>query len=111
MFCTKCGAQLQDDANGPLVLTGKKSGEVFETGMTKSQADEMKRNSGFSRKRRAILKTARRQMFRLRKRAKGESNSRALRLRVRARTASATSGQESRTAQWEEMQRAENSPP
>ena len=35
------------DANGLLVLTGKKSGEVFETGMTKSQADEMKRNSGF----------------------------------------------------------------
>ena len=30
-----------------LVLTGKKSGEVLETGMTKSQADEMKRNSGF----------------------------------------------------------------
>lgn len=47
MFCTKCGAQLQDDANGLLVLTGKKSGEVLETGMTKSQADEMKRNSGF----------------------------------------------------------------
>ena len=37
MFCTKCGAQLQDDANGLLVLTGKKSGEVLETGMTKSQ--------------------------------------------------------------------------
>lgn len=35
------------DKNGLLVLTGKKSGEVFETGMTKSQADEMKRNSGF----------------------------------------------------------------
>lgn len=35
------------DANGLLVLTGKKSGEVLETGMTKSQADEMKRNSGF----------------------------------------------------------------
>lgn len=35
------------DANGLLVLTGKKSGEVFETSMTKSQADEMKRNSGF----------------------------------------------------------------
>lgn len=47
MFCTKCGAQLQDDANGLLVLTGEKSGEVFETDMTKSQADEMKRNSGF----------------------------------------------------------------
>ena len=47
MFCTKCGAQLQDDANRLLVLTGKKSGEVFETSMTKSQADEMKRNSGF----------------------------------------------------------------
>ena len=59
MFCTKCGAQLQDDANGLLVLTGKKSGEVFETGMTKSQADEMKRNSGFYRKRRAVLKMAR----------------------------------------------------
>lgn len=47
MFCTKCGAQPQDDANGLLVLTGKKSGGVLETGMTKSQADEMKRNSGF----------------------------------------------------------------
>ena len=47
MFCTKCGAQLQDDANGLLVLTGKKSGEALETGMTKSQADEMKWNSGF----------------------------------------------------------------
>lgn len=35
------------DANGLLVLTGKKSGEVLETGMTKSQADEMKRNNGF----------------------------------------------------------------
>ena len=35
------------DANGLLVLTGKKSGEVFETGMTKSQADEMKQSSGF----------------------------------------------------------------
>ena len=47
MFCTKCGTQLQDDANGLLVLTGKKSSEVFEAGMTKSQTDEMKRNSGF----------------------------------------------------------------
>ena len=35
------------DANGLLVLTGKKSGEVFETGMTKAQADEMKQSSGF----------------------------------------------------------------
>ena len=35
------------DANGLLVLTGKKSGEVFETGMTKSQADEMKQSNGF----------------------------------------------------------------
>ena len=35
------------DANGLLVLTGEKSGEVFETGMTKAQADEMKQSSGF----------------------------------------------------------------
>ena len=35
------------DANGLLVLTGKKSGEVFETGMTKAQADEMKQSNGF----------------------------------------------------------------
>ncbi len=79
--------------------------------MTKSQTDEMKRNSGFKENAGAVFKMARRQMFRLRKRAKGRIEFKSLRLRVRTRTASATSGRESRTAQWEEMQRAENSPP
>ena len=35
------------DESGLLVLTGKKSGEVLETGMTKAQADEINQHSGF----------------------------------------------------------------